>query len=106
MISIDLSSLAQALPGQSVSFRQVTVEEAQEALQKQESVIRSVARQGRLPVMSISLDDDAFGVETEDGQRITLTAPLEGPSEAVVRRIGVTIDGESYDFRLRVEKES
>jgi antagonist of KipI len=106
VISIDLSSLAQALPGQSVSFRQVTVEEAQEALREQESVIRSVARQGRLPVMSISLDDDAFGVETEDGQRITLTAPLEGPSEAVVRRIGVTIDGESYDFRLRVEKES
>ena len=106
VISADLPSLAQALPGQSVSFRQVTVEEAQEALREQESVIRSVARQGKLPVMSISLDGDAFAVETEDGQPITQPAPIAGLSEAVVRRIDVNIDGENYDFRLRVEKES
>ena len=106
VISVDLSSLAQALPGQSVSFLQVTVEEAQEALQEQESLIRSVERQGRLPMMSISLDDRVFAVETEDGQPITHTAPIAGPSEAVVRSIGVNIDGESYDFRLSVERES
>ena len=106
VISSDLSSLAQALPGQSVSFRQVTVEEAQEALREQESVIRSVARQGQIPVMSISLDDVVFAVETEDGQPITQPAPIAGLSEAVVRRIDVNIDGENYDFRLRVEKES
>ena len=106
VISADLPSLAQALPGQSVSFRQVTVEEAQEALREQESVIRSVARQGQIPVMSISLDDVVFAVETEDGQPITHPAPIAGPSEAVVRRIDVNIDGENYDFRLRVEKES
>ena len=105
VISVDLSSLAQALPGQNVSFRQVTVEEAQEALREQESVIRSVARQGQLPVMSISLDDDTFDVETEGGQPITASIPLAGPSESVVRRIGVSIDGESYNFRLRVERE-
>ena len=106
VISVDLSGLAQALPGQSVSFRQVTVEEAQEALREQESVIRSVARQGEIPGMSISLDDAVFAVETEDGQAITHSALFAGPSEAVVRNIGVTIDGESYDFRLSVERES
>ena len=106
VISADLSSLAQALPGQNVSFRQVTVEEAQDALREQESVIRSVARQGSLPVMSISLDDDVFEVETMDGLPITHPTSLPGPSEEAVRRIAVTIDGESYDFRLSVEKES
>ena len=106
VISADLPSLAQALPGQSVSFQQVTVEEAQEALQEQESVIRSVARQGQLPVMSISLDDVVFAVETEDAQPITQTAPIAGPSEDVVRSIGVNIEGETYDFRLNVERES
>lgn len=106
VISADLPSLAQALPGQSVSFRQVTVEEAQEALREQESVIRSVARQGRLPVMSISLDDALFEVETEDGLSITRSSILEGPSQKAIRRIGVSIDGESYDFRLSVENES
>ena len=106
VISADLPSLAQALPGQSVSFRQATVDEAQEALREQESVIRSVARQGQIPVMSISLDDVVFAVETEDGQPITQPAPLAGPSEEVVRSIGVNIDGESYDFRLSVERES
>ena len=104
--SVDLSSLAQALPGQSVSFRQVTVEEAQEALREQESVIRSVARQGRLPVMSISLDDDVFHIESEDGRAVTASAPLAGPTETTVRRMSVTIDGESHDFRLSVEREA
>ena len=106
VISVDLADLAQALPGQSVSFRQVTVEEAQEALREQESVIRSVARQGELPTMSISLDDVAFAVETEDGQPITQPVAISGPSEEVIRSIGVSIDGESYDFRLSVERES
>ena len=104
--SVDLSSLAQALPGQSVSFRQVTVEEAQEALREQESVIRSVARQGRLPVMSISLDGDVFHIESEDGRAVTASAPLAGPTETTVRRMSVTIDGESHDFRLSVEREA
>ena len=106
VISADLPTLAQALPGQNVSFRQVSVEEAQEALREQESVIRSVARQGQLPVMSISLDDVVFAVETEDGLPITQPDPIAGPSEVVVRSIGVNIDGESYDFRLTVERES
>ena len=106
VISVDLSRLAQALPGQSVSFRQVTVEEAQEALREQESVVRSVVRQGQLPKMSISLDDVAFAVETEDGQPITQSGAISGPSEEVVRSIGVNVGGESYDFRLSVERES
>ena len=106
VISVDLSGLAQALPGQSVSFRQVTVEEAQEALREQESVIRSVARQGQLPKMSISLDNVAFAVETEDGRPITQSGAISGPSEEVFRSIGVNVDGESYDFRLSVERES
>ena len=106
IISVDLSGLAQALPGQSVSFRQVTVEEAQEALREQESVVRSVARQGQLPKISISLDDVAFAVETEDGQPITQSGAISGPSEEVVRSIGVNVGGESYDFRLSVERES
>ncbi len=106
VISADLPNLAQALPGHSVSFRQVSVEESQDALQEQESVIRSVARQGQLPVMSISLDDVVFAVESEEGHPITQPLPIAGPSEEVVRSIGVNIDGETYDFRLNVERES
>ena len=106
VISVDLSGLAQALPGQSVSFRQVTVEEAQEALREQESIVHSVARQGQIPKMSISLDGVAFAVETEDGQPITQSGAIPGPSEEIVRGIGVNVGGESYDFRLSVERES
>lgn len=105
VISVDLSNLAQALPGQTVSFRQVTVEEAQQSLREQESVIRAVERQGRLPVMSISLDDEIFEVETEDGQPITRPEPPANSQDPIIRRIGVTVDGESYDFRLRVDRE-
>ena len=56
--------------------------------------------------MSISLDDVVFAVESEDGHPITQPVPIAGPSEEVVRSIGVNIDGETYDFRLNVERES
>ena len=89
-----------------MTFLQVTVEEAQEALREQESVIRSVARQGSLPVISISLDDATFRVETEDGHPVTSEAAMVRPTEEMVRTVGVMIGGESYDFRLSVEKEA
>ncbi len=106
VISVDLSALAQALPGQTVGFRQVTVQEAQQALREQEALIRSVARQGQVPVMTISLDGNPFEVETEAGDPLTLTTPLATPSESDTHHIGVTINGESYDFRLQVKKEA
>ncbi len=106
VITADLGKLAQALPGQVVSFRQVSIEEAQEALRAQETVIRSVERQGRLPAMSISLNGDVFEVQTEDGQTIT-QQDLVGPhTDTVVRRVGVSLNGASHDFRVEVQREA
>lgn len=106
VITSDLSKLAQALPAHAIAFRQVSLQEAQDALRERESLIRSVERQGLLPVMSISLDGDSFEVQTNDGQPVTLQEPIDAPSETTLRRIGVTIGSQTYDFQLHVQREA
>lgn len=106
VITSDLSKLAQALPAHSIAFRQVSLQEAQDALREREALIRSVERQGLLPVMSISLDGDSFEVQTSDGQPVTLQEPIGAPSETTIRRIGVTVGSRTYDFQLHVQREA
>lgn len=106
VITSDLSKLAQALPVHAIAFRQVSLQEAQDALREREALIRSVERQGLLPVMSISLDGDSFEVQTNDGQPVTLQEPIDAPSETTLRRIGVTVGSQTYDFQLHVQREA
>lgn len=106
VITSDLSKLAQALPAHAIAFRQVSLQEAQDALREREALIRSVERQGLLPVMSISLDGDSFEVQTNDGQPVTLQEPIDAPSETTIRRIGVTVGSQTYDFQLHVQREA
>ena len=106
VIASDLSKLAQALPGHAIAFRQVSLQEAQDALREREALIRSVERQGLLPVMSISLDGASFEVQTNDGQPVTRQEPIDAPSEITLRRIGVTVGSQTYDFQLRVQREA
>ena len=106
VIASDLSKLAQALPGHSIAFRQVSLQEAQDALREREALIRSVERQGLLPVMSISLDGASFEVQTNDGQPVTRQEPIDAPSEITLRRIGVTVGSQTYDFQLHVQREA
>lgn len=106
VITSDLSKLAQALPGHSIAFRQVSLQEAQDALREREALIRSVERQGLLPVMSISLDGASFEVQTNDGQPVTRQEPIDAPSEITLRRIGVTVGSQTYDFQIHVQREA
>lgn len=106
VITSDLSKLAQALPGHAIAFRQVSLQEAQDTLREREALIRSVERQGLLPVMSISLDGASFEVQTNDGQPVTRQEPIDAPSETTLRRIGVTVGSQTYDFQLRVQREA
>ena len=106
VISTDLGKLAQAVPGQTVSFRQASVEEAQEALREQEAVVRAVERQGQIPVMSISVDGQVFEVQTEDGQPVARPAVMGSPSDSAVKRVGVTLGVKSYDFQVEIQREA
>ena len=106
VITSDLSKLAQALPAHAIAFRQVSLQEAQDALREREALIRSVERQGLVPVMSISLDGDSFEVQTNDGQPVTRQEPIDAPSETTLRRIGVTVGSQTYDFQLHVQREA
>lgn len=106
VITPDLSKLAQALPSHTVAFQQISIQEAQDTLHERETLIRAVERQGRIPIMSISLDGLTFDVQTPHGQPLTRQEPIDPPSETTPRRIGATIDNQTYDFQLHIHREA
>lgn len=106
VITPDLSKLAQALPSHTVAFQQVSIQEAQDTLREREALIRSVERQGRIPVMSISLDGLTFDVQAADGQPLTRQEPIDPPSETTASPIAATIDNQTHDFQLHIHREA
>ena len=106
VITPDLSKLAQALPSHTVAFQQISIQEAQDTLHERETLIRAVERQGRIPAMSISIDGLTFDVQTPHGQPLTCQEPIAPPSETARRRIGATIDNQTYDFQLHIHREA
>ncbi|MBM3944904.1 MAG: biotin-dependent carboxyltransferase family protein, partial [SAR202 cluster bacterium] len=70
VISIDVGRLAQAAPGDTVTFKQVTVEEAQALLKDAEAVLRSLdpdASSGAVGGVSILVDGQEYEVSTDRG---------------------------------------
>ena len=106
VITPDLSKLAQALPSHTITFQQISIQEAQDALREREALIRSVERQGRIPIISISLDDHSFDVQTPDGQPLTLQEPIDPPSETTSRRLAATIHNQTHDFHLHIHHQA
>ena len=106
VITPDLSKLAQALPSHTVAFQQISIQEAQDTLHDREALIRAVERQGRIPAMSISLDGLTFDVQTPHGQPLTRQEPIDPPSETAPRRIGATLDNQTYDFQPHIHREA
>ncbi|MFQ5520322.1 MAG: biotin-dependent carboxyltransferase family protein [Candidatus Methylomirabilia bacterium] len=106
VISADLGRLAQAIPGDTVSFRSTTVEEAHEALKRQEARLQQL-KNGALAVFTsrrfrARVNDHAYDVIT--GLEEAVSRPpgeaVAGPVRKVVR---TTVDGETYRFEVEVQ---
>lgn len=102
VISTDLSKVAQAMPGHTVTFASVSVEAAQAAYRAQEDLlesIRSCAPPARLAVVIQDTISDILG---SDGE------PLALPSKGIVKsgsRTGTArIGGVSYEFEISVRR--
>ena len=105
-ISVDLSAVAQAIPGDTMSFESVTVEESHGALRQQADVIQQL--KDTPPIVFARrrflarVDGDTFEVATALGE----TAP-GGPrlaTEATQSRrvVRATVDGETHTFEVEV----
>ena len=110
VISADIGTVAQAAPGQSVTFRAVTVEDAHQVFREREAILSDIA--GGVPThpglstgRSILVDGEAFEVANEDGE--TLSHP-QVTGEALLNRTHLaraTVQGHTYEFRVEVRRD-
>ena len=110
VISSDLGALAQAVPGQSVTFSAVTVEEAHQVLREREAILSAIGEPqstvlGHGPRLSVLVDGKAFEVVNEDEEAISLLRPTSDSTSVRIRRARATVNGHTYEFRVEVQRE-
>ena len=109
VISVDVGTLAQALPGHTVMFKAVTPEEAQQVLREREDVLTAIAsgepvRGGPDLRISVLVNGEAFEVVSEDGEVLShVRPPIEGAGSKTYQA-EVTVKGQSYEFQVEVKK--
>ena len=107
VIGVDLGTLAQTVPGETVTFREATIEEAHEALDKREAVLRGIASQG-LPAprrLRVLIDGEPFEVVDDSGELVSDTGPLGEAVSGHSRQARATVDGHTFDFKVEVQRE-
>ncbi len=103
VISTDLSKVAQAMPGHTVKFRAISMEEAQEAYRRREALLQSI-RQDATPAARIAvvIDDAISDILGDDGQMLTL--PATANEGSVARKGTAQIGGASFEFHIEVRR--
>ena len=110
VISRDIGRLAQAVPGQSVTFKGVTIEDAQQLLRESEAVLAAIASDDGTvavpaPPLSIIMDGEAFEVTSEDGRVLSGPRALERAATVRRRKARATADGQTFEFQVEVQRE-
>ena len=105
MISPDIGKIAQAMPGDSITFKKVTLDEAVVIRRDMEAVLqtlrdeaKSLEGSGRL---SIVVDGEAFEVVDERGQKVALSV-LSGDDKGWTHHAKATVGGHTYEFEVKV----
>lgn len=103
VISTDLSKVAQAMPGHTIKFRAVSVEEAQEAHQRREALLQSIRHEATPAArIAVVMDNAISDILGDDGEPLALPATVQ--EAGVVRRGTVRIDGASFEFQIDVRR--
>lgn len=103
VISTDLSKVAQAMPGHTVKFKAVSVEEAQEAYRSQEATLRSIRREATSGArIAVVMDDAISDILGDDGEPLALPATAE--EAGGVRRGTARIGGASFEFQIDIRR--
>lgn len=103
VISTDLSKVAQAMPGHTVEFKAVSVEEAQEAYRSQEATLQSIRREATSGArIAVVMDDAISDILGDDGEPLSLPATAE--EAGGVRRGTARIGGASFEFQIDIRR--
>jgi antagonist of KipI len=110
VISADLGTLAQAVPGQSITFATVSIEEAHELLREREATLTAIAEGGGAPAsasspVSVTVNGEAYEVLDEAGEVVSGPDRISGPSRTERVKARATVGGRTFEFDVEVEQE-
>ena len=106
VISTDVRKLAQATPGDTVTFASVTVEEAHQALREQERTLDEIRSLPYVEYAEHRYRARVGGLEHEAVTGLVEVDPrADSPARPVGRTVRVTVGGASYTFDVEVEAE-
>ena len=108
VIGADVGLLAQAMPGDEVTFSAVSTDDAQSVLRERRAVLRAIEQgSGRtVPVDRVSVRIDGVTVEVldESGAPITLSEGLNGSGEVARKSARAMVKGVSHDFEIELNE--
>ena len=107
VISTDIGILAQALPGDTITFQAIAIEDAHAILHDQEAALLALAWAagvGPPPKLNITVDGEAFEVTDEQGEAITLSGPTTSDNNGWNHHAKATIDGRTYEFDVQIQQ--
>ena len=109
VVGPDVSRLGQAMPGDTLTFKAVTVQEAHSILREQDEILDAIASEcgptSPPKHLTIDVDGQAFRFDADSGEAIPdpdADAGALGPS----RTVRVTVDGQDHEFEVRVGERS
>ncbi|MBM3933142.1 MAG: biotin-dependent carboxyltransferase family protein [SAR202 cluster bacterium] len=105
VISTDLSKVAQALPGQTVSFKTITVEAAHQIYRERESIFAALRRMVVPPRLKVTIGRDVYEVVDEGGDAVGHVSLNGSTTTSRSRRVTAKVQGQSYEFEVEVHRE-
>ncbi len=101
VISTDISKVAQAMPGHTITFKAVSVEEAHEAYRNQEALLNSI-KSTMNARLAFVMNDDIFDILDSGGDPLTL--PSTTDSKPHTQTGEVQIDGTRFELEVTVRR--
>ena len=106
VVSVDIGRMAQAMPGDAITFEAVSVEEAHAIFVEQEAMLRDLAETAGVGPgygMSVVVDGEVFEVTNEVGESVSLSdGQPDGPAWS--HRARATGVGAAFEFDIRVRQ--
>ena len=108
VIAADVRLLAQAMPGDEVTFRAVSVEDGQAVLREQRAVLRAIEQGADRTVsmhrVGVRVDGRAVEVLDESGAPITISDGLNGVDGVARKSARATVSGTEHDFDVELQE--
>ena len=107
VISSDTGTLGQAMPGDTIRFAAVSVDEAHAILREREQVLRDIKKAVRgadAEAVRIRIEGDAFEAVDDSGRLVAAPAVEGTPGAEATRHAKVTVDGHTFEFDVEVQR--